>query len=170
MTSPATPERTTLKEIVRTATVGALSAYGVSSHPAQPGSDLGAELAFAGIIGFTGASLRGTLLITTTGSMLDRSNPITGSARDWIAEFANQLLGRIKNQLLRHGVEIYMTTPLVLRGQHLSPESLRTVDSIELDTNGGPIFVSLESETTGELVLERDPQAFVGSEGDAILF
>ena len=166
-------EPTSLVEIIRTSTKELLDAYGVSSrlveYTGTPATEF--ALAFAAVIGFTGEALRGTLLITTTITTLERSNPVPGSpVREWIAELANQLLGRIKNQLLSCDVEINLTTPLVLRGQHLSVESLRDSRPIEMETDGGPIFVWLENEGIEGLVLVRRPKLNAKVEGDSFLF
>jgi hypothetical protein len=75
----------------------------------------------AGAIGFAGSDMRGTLLLAMTSGVLEDLSPSVASTRDWIAELANQLLGRIKNQLLRFGTEIYTATPSVLRGELLTP-------------------------------------------------
>jgi hypothetical protein len=75
----------------------------------------------SGIIGFAGSDMRGTLLLAMTRGLLEDLSPSADSMRDWIAELANQLLGRFKNQLLRFGTEIYAATPSVLRGELLTP-------------------------------------------------
>jgi CheY-specific phosphatase CheX len=164
-------ERTTVDEIARTCTKELLEAYGVAARPVQSAGALGASLGFAGIIGFTGAVLRGTLLIATTNATLERSNPApTSPAREWMAELANQLLGRIKNQLFTCAIEIHLTTPLVLRGQHLSIEALRKVSLIEMVTDDGPILVVLETESAGTLALVRRRDIQVGIEGDSLMW
>jgi CheY-specific phosphatase CheX len=164
-------EPTTLDEIARACTKELLEAYGVAARPAEDAGNLGASLGFAGIIGFTGPVLRGTLLIATTNTALERSNPApTSPTREWMAELANQLLGRIKNQLLACEVEIHLTTPLVLRGQHLSIEALRKVSPIEMITDEGPILVVLETESAGTLELVRRRDIQVGSEGDCLMW
>jgi CheY-specific phosphatase CheX len=164
-------ERTTLDEIARTCTKELLEAYGVAAGPVQNAGGLEASLGFAGVIGFTGPALRGTLLIATTNRTLERSNPApTSPPREWMAELANQLLGRIKNQLLTCEIEIHLTTPLVLRGQHLSIEALRKVSPIEMVTDEGPILVVLETEPAGTLELVRRRDIQVGAEGDSLLW
>jgi CheY-specific phosphatase CheX len=164
-------ERTTLDEIARICTKELLEAYGVVARPVQNARDLGVSLGFAGIIGFTGPLLRGTLLIATTNKTLERSNPApTSPTREWMAELANQLLGRIKNQLFTCEIEIHLTTPLVLRGQHLSIEALRKVCPIEMVTDGGPILVVLETEPAGTLELVRRRDIQIGTEGDSLLW
>jgi Chemotaxis phosphatase CheX len=75
----------------------------------------------AGVIGFAGSEMRGTLLLAMTSGVLEDLSPSGASMRDWIAELSNQLLGRLKNRLLRFGTEIYTATPSVMRGELLTP-------------------------------------------------
>lgn len=81
---------------------------------------------YFGIIGFTGGRVWGTLLLAMGEEALKKAMPEGAEAgdsanRNWISELSNQLLGRIKNLLLRREAEVYLTMPLVLRGEHLSP-------------------------------------------------
>jgi CheY-specific phosphatase CheX len=73
-------------------------------------------------IGFTGADVRGSLVIMAADEVLAAS--LSGVARDeatdelfadWAAELANQLCGRLKNKLLRQGVLVTISVPSVLR-------------------------------------------------------
>jgi len=162
---------TSLDEIVRSCSNELFAAYGVVATDTV--TERGpTEFAFAAIIGFTGTPLRGTLLVTMTKATLESSNPIPGSPpREWIAELSNQLLGRVKTQLLSCGVEIYVSTPLVLRGQHLAPEALRVVSPIELNTATGPVIVWMESESPEGFQLVRQTSANdIPSEGDSFMF
>jgi hypothetical protein len=92
----------------------ALTYTGTVSFEAPP-------FVLSGVIGFAGNDMRGTLLLAMTGGLLEGLSPSAHSMRDWIAELANQLLGRFKNQLLRFGTVIYAATPSVLRGELLAP-------------------------------------------------
>src|SRR4051812_36863295 len=74
-----------------------------------------------GVIGFTARQMRGALVLASTNEPLEQTSPESTSHRDWICELANQLLGRVKNQLLSRKVEIFASTPVALRGDHLSP-------------------------------------------------
>lgn len=73
-------------------------------------------------IGFTGAEVRGSLVIMAADEVLAAS--LSGVARDeatdelfadWAAELANQLCGRLKNKLLRQGLPVTISVPSVLR-------------------------------------------------------
>ncbi len=124
----------------------------------------------SGVIGFAGSDMRGTLLLAMTGGVLEDLSPISASTRDWIAELSNQLLGRIKNQLLRFGTEIYATTPSVLRGELLTPlprsalpghrfESARGVACVWLDTEFREGF-SLGTPVAGDVAAAEGESLF----------
>ena len=77
------------------------------------------------VIGFSGRPLHGSFVFSADESLLARTY-VNGSggnlgaadvdACDWSGELANQLLGRIKNKLLDHGVVIDLSTPTALSG------------------------------------------------------
>src|SRR5205809_4308547 len=72
-------------------------AYGVALQDVEPGMPPSDRLVLTAVIGFTGPGLRGTCILASTEQPLSRSNPVSGSLRDWIAELSNQLIGRVKN-------------------------------------------------------------------------
>jgi CheY-specific phosphatase CheX len=81
----------------------------------------------AAFIGFTGAHMKGSLLLTTSRALVTASNPQTASGtilpeedlRDWLGELSNQLVGRLKIKLLDYGVAIDLSTPTTLAGDML---------------------------------------------------
>ncbi len=147
------------------------------------------------IIGFAGRDLWGTLILAVTEDLSDRSNPLLGNPllasalfasppggapgksggslrRDWVGELSNQLLGRVKHELLRHGIEIHSNIPAVLRGQHLAP--LPRVDLVPLKfaVAGGAAAVWLEVDSRpGFTIGSNAADAETGAAaGDALLF
>lgn len=80
-------------------------------------------------IGFGGSQLRGTLTIMAPQTLWLRTYPIPwapgaepsqNDILDWCGEVVNQVLGRIKNQLMRHGVELQVSTPKAMHASHLT--------------------------------------------------
>ena len=149
------------------------SAYDVSLEPTDleeyrrnPGLNL------VSVIGFAGKEISGTLVLGATREPLERSKPVTSSERDWIAELANQLLGRIKNKVLRRGIEFYAMPPAVVSGAHLAPVVSRPdFRPCVFATPGGVVCLWIEINMRGEL--HPDPQlmtADIPAEGDLILF
>lgn len=144
--------------------------YGVQLSVADVPRSESVEL--AGIIGFTNPNLRGAMILGSSTGVLERTQQGDAQRRDWVAELANQLLGRVKNRLVARGVDVEMTTPLSIRGRHLTvggPEDGMTV----LDFSGdlGPVRVWIDLEQTGEIEIRsaEDGEA-VAAEGDMMLF
>jgi CheY-specific phosphatase CheX len=79
---------------------------------------------YAGLIGFGGTEMRGSIVLYLDESLVRASRPPTiGEAavqdpalRDWTGELANQLLGRAKNMMLRYEVKIGMGVPTAISG------------------------------------------------------
>jgi len=77
------------------------------------------DASLCGLVGFIGREISGSVLLAATPEPLAWSNPTDASSRDWIGELANQLFGRVRNRLLRRGLELRGTPPLVVRADVL---------------------------------------------------
>jgi hypothetical protein len=100
-----------------------------------PGTELadGAQLQYYGVIAFSSTGLRGSLVLGSSNEPLAGTNPAKNvPVREWIAELANQLCGRIKNQLLLYALEIRVDTPVTLRDAHMSEARTRGLPVIAL--------------------------------------
>ena len=162
--------RVLLDDLIAECTPVLLDAYGhTTSHRKGAGSE-DVRLALSAVIGFTGDNARGTLLIGLNQGLIDQTNPTGGAARDWVSELANMLLGRMKNQLLRYGVEVYVTTPLVLRGEHIAPVSSGSdLAPHRFDAEHGTLLVWLDAKVDDGLRVSASHEA-PPTEGDAFLF
>jgi CheY-specific phosphatase CheX len=123
-----------LQELAPPALVGVFASYGVSVREqatAEPFQSISTREAIAaGLVGFTGASFRGTLIMAAPFALIANARPKQvrqqslsreSSAdwifvRDWIGELANQVLGRIKNQLHLYNVVFDVSPPAALSG------------------------------------------------------
>lgn len=115
-----------------------------------------AELLFCGVVGFTGEQMRGTLLLATSSEPLGRTSPMRdASLREWIAELSNQLLGRVKNKLLSHGVTLHLSTPVVLRGQQIAPLSRAELVPYLFACDGGYVCVWFDAEVLAGIDLTQ---------------
>ena len=157
--------------------------YGVAvrrvSEDAQPVSP---DFLVCSVIGFSGREVRGTLVLALTEELSGMSNPVAGSnpgavsnhvtQRDWVGELSNQLLGRIKIELLRRGVEIYLNLPAVLLGQHLAPLPRSQLKPLKFTLGHGAAAVWIELEARPGFKIEDgkadDDQG--PAAGDALLF
>ncbi len=154
-------------------TVKLFEAYGLTLRE-EPSERLPEHtILMCGVIGFTGPQIRGTVILAANDRPLDASNPVEGAPRrDWIAELTNQLVGRIKNRLIGYGADIYITTPVVLRGEHLAPVPSQPISPEAFVTDGGGVVcVWSEVEAAEGFALVESSDAEHGAhEGDTLLF
>lgn len=146
-------------------------AYGVEIIDLDPNTASGDKLLLSAVIGFTGPGLRGTFILASTEMALRDSNPTNGSLRDWMAELANQLVGRVKNSLLRAGAEVYVTTPVVMRGEHLAPLPRFVLQpQAFIAKDRGKVFLWVEVEAAPDFSLSRTPGPPPVEEGTTLFF
>jgi len=159
-----------VESIADEACTGLFEAYGVPLRRCDFEAAAAKELLWSSVVGFTGPGIRGACILAATEQPLHQSLPISGSLRDWIAELCNQLTGRIKNRLGAHGAEVYVTTPVVLRGEHLAPLPRRETPPHLFSSEGGTVLLWLDVETEPTFTLRSPPEPLVVSEGEALLF
>jgi hypothetical protein len=146
-----------------------LSAYGTTVRPTQAP---GAQLAALGLVRFTAQGLSGTATLGASASILKRSNA-AGAGRDWIAELANQFVGRWKLKLLRAGFELWSMAPVAVKGRLLVTGVSQPEESpfTFADAQGGAIALWMDVEVTGEVGKLTSPaEPELPNEGDVILF
>jgi hypothetical protein len=162
-----------LEQCVSSACISLFADYALPLERADAGQLRDAPpLLYCGVIGFSGEQLRGSLLLATSREPLGRTSPTTdASLREWIAELSNQLLGRVKNKLYAHGVTLYLSTPVVLRGEHIAPLSQTPLTPFGFRCDGGQVCVWLDTEIGPNIDLTRvvDTAGVLG-EGDSALF
>src|SRR5690606_35492076 len=68
-------------------------------------------------IGFSSPALSGSLLLAIPNAVLQQTLPTPdANLADWSCVLANQLCGRLKNQLLNYEVAINLALPVVIAG------------------------------------------------------
>ena len=122
------------------------AAYGVILSPSSADFIDSEEVLLSGVIGFVGPELRGTCLLVSNRSPIELSSPQKDRARDWAGELTNQLVGRLKRKFLGFGLEVALTTPVVLSGLHLRPLPRRELTPRVFSTESGSIMVWVEIE------------------------
>ncbi len=164
------PLHETLRDILAGKARELFADYGVACSPDSSRVEDGRLL--CGILGFTGDRLCGSVVISATQEAIAESNPIRdGATRGWVAELTNQLVGRFKNALLRVGVEVAMSVPVVLTAAQLTPLPQNANNPIRLDVGTGFVAIWLEIEADPALVLaEPGPESEIAAEGEAMLF
>ncbi|HEX6765228.1 MAG TPA: chemotaxis protein CheX [Polyangiaceae bacterium] len=146
------------------------TAYGVGLAPTR--KDWGAtdERMLSGSIGFVGRHVRGTCLLATTEAPLRRSCPTGGKVRDWIGELTNQFVGRLKSKLLGCGVEVFVTTPIVLSGVRIQPLPRGRLEPFVFSSSDGDVLVWVEVDVDEGFVLGSLHPGRSNAEGQVILF
>jgi CheY-specific phosphatase CheX len=146
-----------LETLTHEACISLFEAYSLSLVRTTADVQQSEGLMYCGVIGYTGAEVRGTLMLATTSEPIGRTSPSRdASPREWVAELTNQLLGRIKTRLVRRGVTIHMSTPVVLRGQHLAPLSPRAeLSPIVFSSQAGVVCVWMEAEFAKGIALDE---------------
>lgn len=164
-------------QLLREAAQELFSHYEVGVHSAnEPEQVLIRNADFVGVLGFSSdEGIRGTLTLAMDQKVLERSYPLEGSDySDWLGELTNQLLGRFKNSLLRHGTTIYLSLPVVIGGNALSLATRQATiyrDAV-LASDQGQIFMRMALSIAPGVVLTLQPTSDQPplSEGKAMIF
>jgi hypothetical protein len=166
------PNEIVLDACVSAACLELFQDYALPLKRVMQGELLDVELLFCGVVGFTGEQLRGTLLLATSREPLGRTTPaVESSLREWIAELANQLIGRIKNKLLNHNVNLLLSTPVVLRGVQIAPVSRAELVPYAFACDGGNVCVWFDAEILNGVDLTQTVAAEgVVAEGSTTFF
>jgi hypothetical protein len=112
------------------------TAYGLGAHvrrEEERDAD-GERETYASIVGATGEGLRLSSTMNFDARLLARTHP-SGAAdvsaadiEDWCRELNNQLMGRLKNKLLRVGCEVVAGLPVLVRGTGIKAVVARDID------------------------------------------
>jgi hypothetical protein len=127
-------------------------------------------------IGFSSPTLSGSLLLAVPNSVLQQTLPAPdANLADWSGELANQLLGRLKNQLLNYQVAITLALPVVVSGGEFSlpAKTRRMTRHCSFVSEWGRLFIRTEVEISPSVELVR--QTSVGQtasmdEGELLFF
>ena len=146
------------------------SAYGVQLSPTKKSWGESEERLLSGSMGFVGRNVRGTCLLAASEKTLTDSCPTQGKLRDWIGELTNQLVGRLKTKLLGCGVEVFVTTPIVLSGVRIRPLPRGRLEPTVYTSPDGEVLVWVEVEADEGFALGSLHPGRASSEGEVILF
>jgi hypothetical protein len=142
-------------------------------YPLRPCGTAGSPpLTYFGIIGFLATGLQGSLVLGSSDEPLTRSNPVrTVHIREWIGELSNQLVGRLKNQLLLYALELRVDTPITLRDTHMSDTRTRGLPAISLQGQGGVVRVWLDLQLGRgfHMAAEPDPNRAGPGESQTVI-
>jgi hypothetical protein len=163
-----------LDRLVITCCGALFDSYGIATHN-RPDLSPTPLLPYAAILGFSGAELRGSLFVSIDARLLAASSPMaTDTPLDWCGEIANQLVGRIKNQLTRFDVGIEVGTPVAVTGERMVSTicSLHTSRGYAFESPYGAYGVYVDVRLLVPLLLRESEAADAGvqQEGEIVLF
>jgi hypothetical protein len=126
-----------------------------------------------GVLGFGGMQLSGVVLLSVAQGILSESCPAANvPAQDWLKELTNQLAGRLRNQLLRFGADLWISCPIVLKGDRIVPAlQSQPLDPCVFSTDRGLVWGWLDFEMAPNFTLTTtadspEPMA----EGESVIF
>jgi CheY-specific phosphatase CheX len=157
-----------IQSLAGSACVELMKAYGVELTSAEGWGDSD-EIMYSGVMGFVGDRVRGTCLLAAPQGTVIAAAPQEASARDWVGELANQLVGRLKAKLIARGATIALSTPVVLRGVKLSPVPRTEVQPVVFQSTAGKVLVWLEVEIEDDFRLGEE-RALSATEGELLVF
>jgi hypothetical protein len=171
--------RTAIDTILQSSAVELFHAEGVALAPMRP-TAVGAQQRFyewVGVVAFEAPNLSGTLCVSVPRAVwlarrAGAGAPKDGAAlADWSRELANQLIGRVKNRLIKFQVVLRPRLPTALSGAALEQNRPRTATELlyRFRALRGDVLVVFDAP------LERTILAYSGGsevarEGELILF
>jgi hypothetical protein len=170
--------RTAIDTILQSSAVELFHSQGVAVAPLRP-VPLGAQQRFydwVGLIHFEAANLSGVLTVSTPVAIWS-SRATAGSPSDsepqadWHRELANQLMGRIKNRLLKFQLVMRPRLPSALSGAALELHRKRSASDIlyRFRALRGDILVVVDAPLE-RAILAYSGDAQIAREGELILF
>lgn len=136
--------RAVLAPLLSAAVEGVFVAYGEEGLEVES-SDHGHDI--VAVVGFNSDELKGGLALGICADLARRMAPsATTELADWTGEICNQIVGRIRNQLLRYAVDLGVGTPVVLAGVGISikPSRAGTLHHQCYSSNGHQFEAFLE--------------------------
>lgn len=175
----ASAARTAIDTILQSSAVELFHAEGVAVAPLGP-TAVGTQQRFyewVGLVAFEAPHLSGTLCVSVPKPVWLTRNAGAGAPKDgaaladWSRELANQLIGRIKNRLIKFQIVLRPRLPTALSGVALEQNRPRTPTELlyRFRALRGDVLVVLDAP------LERTILAYSGGtdvarEGELILF
>jgi|SRR6185369_5101452 hypothetical protein len=103
------------------------AAYGLARHmhPEPQASPAAGSTTYASVLGASGDGIRLSSTLSLDRELLVRTHPSGASdvaerdVEDWCRELNNQLVGRLKNKMLRAGCAVTTGLPVLMRGSSI---------------------------------------------------
>jgi hypothetical protein len=162
--------------LVQDATRALFETYGVKLNlDGSPVAKVLLDMQIIASIGFSSPVLSGSLLMALPNSLVQRTLPTPdANLEDWSGELANQLLGRLKNQLLHYEVVVNLALPVVITGGdfRLPAKTRRLTRHFSFVSEAGRMCIRTEIELSpnAELVRQGGESQASFDEGELLLF
>lgn len=138
---------------------------------------------WTGIIGLAGDQITGSLALSCTQDLLDKTHPNHGLGMpvgaedlvDWLGEITNQLLGRLKNCTLDYGVSFSLSAPSVVKGITLEvqDQGKRQIQTFYFEADKIPLqiklMITMKQSIDYDNLVKVEKKGNV-AEGDGFLF
>jgi hypothetical protein len=162
----------TLRQEFETSLAELIRCYTESDPQVTPASIADITETTAAIVGFGDEAFRGSVVLlgeaAIVASLADTppANPV-----DWLGELGNQVVGRLKNKLLRYGVSPQMGTPVTLSGKSLDLGAVGAEPTAwQVQWSTGSLRAIFALEVAEGLELVADENAVAAEEGSLSLF
>jgi CheY-specific phosphatase CheX len=159
---------TLLTNLAHEACIGLFEAYGVDLQATEWDAMPRGPLTLTSIVGFGGEAIQGSCILAANARAIEATKQVDVPLGDWVAELGNQLVGRIRNRLLSHGVEVYQTSTVVIRTEAMTPLPSRAFVPLAFESKDGQVFVWVDLEIEEGFRFGEPAQAL--EEGEGILF
>ena len=118
---------------------------------------------YVSALGATGAGIALSSLLTIPKDLLVRLHPLgtanvsSAELEDWCRELNNQIVGRMKNKLLRYGVVVSLGLPVLLSGTDVVAVAVpdATLSKHAIQTEHGTLSLALQMLIDPALQLEE---------------
>jgi len=154
-------------------------AYGVACEQiVESEAPASADMELGSIIGFRGKSVRGGFAFVAPVGLIADLLPVPPSRdrelqlRDWSAEIANQLIGRLKNKLAAQALDFDVGSPVCFRGRSIRLVFLPDAEGVSLAFRAAAaeVQIHLDCSISSSLVDGPVEELRIAAEGEVILF
>ncbi len=173
-----------LRECLVAASHELFDAYGMKTQYSPGGAIDPWSDAVMAVIGYAAEGLRGAVVLITAPHVVEQLRPEVlrlgsdvGSdlaLRDVLGEFANMLIGRVKNKLLARGLAPLLATPTTFSGSEIQLPVPRSGMSAwhRFSSEAGEIYVRLDATLDANFILPPRQEHVVPplAEGEMVMF
>lgn len=165
------------EEVIRDVTIDCTKAlfgdYEVAVEITEEQKSVTDDQVLLSVIGFGGKEMRGTVVLSAPEKTFQAARQGDEDLRDWAGEMSNQLLGRIKNRLLKYGVDLKMSTPIAICGMQVDYKVAKETSSHHrygFQTDTGKLTVCVDAEYAPGFHMEEQEDADCPDEGELLFF